>query len=84
MIFEEHVEIPSFRLTCGDTSAQDKSRIEEKWVSAIRRASALAGQSYLASTLANAFLLDMIAIEVLLAGRGEKFRRPDTAIGCIV
>ena len=59
---------------------QGKTRpgIHKAWRGTIRRAAVLAGRSHLAVSLADAFLLDMIAIEVLLAQPMEKF--PDVLI----
>ncbi len=48
--------------------------IKAKWLKLINRAASLAGRSYLADTLSDAFMYVMIAIEVLLSQRGDKHR----------
>jgi len=59
-----------------------KGTVSPKWRYALRRAGILAGQSLYASRLADAFLCNMIALEVLLSKRGDKF--PDALIDRIV
>jgi hypothetical protein len=48
--------------------------IKAKWLKLINRAASLAGRSYLADTLSDAFMYVMIAIEVLLSQQGDKHR----------
>jgi len=59
-----------------------KIKIQNKWKSALIRASVLAGQSFLARHISEAFLCNMIAIEALLVQQGDKF--PDVLIDRIV
>ncbi len=49
--------------------------IREAWRSSIHRAAVLAGRSQMAPHIQEAFLLDMIAIETLLARKGDKYRK---------
>ena len=49
-----------------------KTPIKPKWLKLINRAASLAGRSYLADTLSDAFMYVMIAIEVLLSQQGDK------------
>lgn len=49
-----------------------KTPIKPKWLMLINRAASLAGRSYLADTLSDAFMYVMIAIEVLLSKHGDK------------
>jgi hypothetical protein len=55
-----------------------KVEVDTTWRETIRRAAILSGRSYLAKSVHEAFVLDMIAIETLLALRGEKF--PDVLV----
>lgn len=53
-------------------------RCQDRWRCALRRAALCAGRSHMARSRWEAFMYDMIAIEVLLARRGDKF--PDALI----
>lgn len=55
-----------------------RNGLKRKWFCSIRRAAALAGRSYMCDRLSEAFLLGMIAIEMLLSERGDRF--PDAII----
>jgi len=51
----------------------EKTKVKASWKSALKRATVLAGQSYLARNMREAFLYDMIALETLLTRRDDKF-----------
>jgi len=57
-------------------------QVSRKWRYALRRASLLAGQSHFARNIWEAFLYDMIALEVLLTKKGDCF--PDAIIERVV
>lgn len=57
-------------------------QLAPQWRASLRRAAILAGQSLLARHVAEAFTCDMIAIETLLARRGDKF--PDALVDRLV
>ncbi len=57
-------------------------RVDKEWKDNLRRASLLAGQSQFARDFEQAFLFDMIALEVLLTKQGDKF--PDSIIERVV
>jgi hypothetical protein len=57
-------------------------QLAPQWRASLRRAAILAGQSLLARHVAEAFTYDMIAIETLLARRGDKF--PDALVDRLV
>ena len=59
-----------------------KLTVTPKWKSSLVRASTLFGQSYMAKHLAEAFTYNMIAIEILLSERGDKF--PNALVDRIV
>jgi len=59
-----------------------KINVHPKWKRTLVRASILAGQSFLARHVAEAFANDMYAIETLLAKRGDKF--PDALVDRLV
>ncbi len=50
-----------------------KTRVSKSWRNTIRNASILAGQSQCSSDLPQAFLWNMIAIEMLLTQQGDKY-----------
>jgi len=56
----------------------DNSDIEWRWRWNIRRAAILAGQSLFSPRLEDAFLRNMVALEVLLSHRGDRF--PDALV----
>jgi len=66
-----------FRKLLALINSNDKKIIKE-WKFTIRRAAILAGQSIFARNAWEAFLYDMIAIEVLLTNEGDKF--PDAIV----
>jgi len=73
----EHHHFPNLlRLLNGQLT------VEEKWRSSIRRAAALAGQSFFARNLWEAFTYNMIALETLLTEQGDKF--PDAIVERVV
>jgi hypothetical protein len=57
-------------------------RVAREWSGILRRVVILVGQSQLARSVPEAFLLNMIAIEALLARRGDSF--PDALISRVV
>ncbi len=73
----EHHHFPNLlRLLNGQLA------VKEEWRWAIRRAAALAGQSFFARNLWEAFSYNMIALETLLTEQGDKF--PDAIVERVV